>query len=129
MLMRDKEKIIINDYIQGDPLSEENLDKTLNFLHEFRLLFGQSKTIWLYTGYKWSDIWSDSRIVIDDYTNQVYENYRKRQQTISMCDVVVDGRYIDSQRNIQLKYRGSENQRVIDIQKTIKQNHITLYCD
>lgn len=123
------------DYISGltltggDPLHENNLDGVLKIVNRFRLLFGQSKTIWLYTGYKWSDIWSDSRIVIDDYTNQVYENYRKRQQTISMCDVVVDGRYIDSQRNIQLKYRGSENQRVIDIQKTIKQNHITLYCD
>ena len=34
MLMQDKEKIIINNHIQGDPLSEENLDKTLNFLHE-----------------------------------------------------------------------------------------------
>ena len=127
--MQDKEKIIINDHIQGDPLSEENLDKTLKFLHEFRLLFGQNKTIWLYSGYEWSDVWSDSRIVIDDYTNQVYENYQKRQQIISMCDVAVDGRYIDSQRNISLKWRGSENQRVINVKETLKQGEVVLYCE
>ena len=39
--MQDKEKIIINYHIQDDPLSEENLDKTLNYLHEFRLSLPQ----------------------------------------------------------------------------------------
>ena len=87
------------------------------------------KTIWLYTGYEWSDIWSDSKIIIDDYTNQVYENYQKRQQIISMCDVVVDGRYIDSQRNITKKWAGSDNQRVLDIKKSLQQGKVILYCE
>lgn len=113
----------------GECLADENLDEILNLVNRFRLLFGQSKTIWLYTGYKWSDIWSDSRIVIDDYTNQVYENYQKRQQIISMCDVVVDDRYIDSQHNISLKWRGSENQRVINVKETLKQGEVVLYCE
>ena len=43
--MQDKEKIIINDHIQDDPLSEENLDKTLNYLHKIRLSLPQ-KNIW-----------------------------------------------------------------------------------
>ena len=113
----------------GECLADENLDGVLNLVNKIRLLFGQNKTIWIYSGYEWSDIWSDSRIIIDDYTNQVYENYQKRQQIISMCDVVVDGRYIDSQRNISLKWRGSENQRVINVKETLKQGEVILYCE
>ena len=126
--MRDKEKIIINDYIQGDPLSEENLDKTLNFLHKIRLSC-PNKTIWIYSGYEWKDIWSESNIVINDYTNQVYENYKKRQQIISMCDVMIDGRYIDTQRNVSAKWKGSDNQNVIDIKKSLEEGTVVLYCD
>ena len=44
-----------------------------------------------------------------------------------MCDVVVDGPYIEDQRDITLKFRGSKNQRLIDVKKTIKQNQIVLY--
>ena len=98
------------------------------FANRFRLLMPE-KTIWLYTGYEWSDIWSDSKIIIDDYTNQVYENYQKRQQIISMCDVVIDGKYIDSQRNISKKWAGSNNQRVIDIKKSVQQGEVILYCE
>ena len=45
-----EERIVINDYIKNDPLSENNLDKTLNLVNGFRLSSPQ-KSIWLYTGY------------------------------------------------------------------------------
>ena len=57
------------------------------------------------------------------------KNYIKRSNIISLCDVVVDGRYLESQRNINLKWRGSENQKVINIKESLKQNKIVLYCD
>lgn len=57
------------------------------------------------------------------------QNVLKRQEIIKMCDVVVDGEYIDEQRDITLAYRGSKNQRVIDIQKSLAQNKIVLYCN
>ena len=44
-----------------------------------------------------------------------------------MCDVVVDGPYIEEQRDITLPFRGSKNQRLIDVKETIKQNKIVLY--
>lgn len=112
----------------GDPLMEQNLEGVLHLVNRFRLSF-PSKSIWIYSGYEWNDIWEDSKIVIDDYTNEVYEQYKKRQQIISQCTVMIDGRYIDSQRNPQAKWRGSDNQRVIDIQQSIKQNNLVLYCD
>ena len=52
-----------------------------------------------------------------------------RQCIVSKCDVLVDGRYIDSQRNPSKKWAGSDNQRVIDIRKSLEQNKIVLHCD
>lgn len=127
--MQDKEKIIINYHIQDDPLSEENLDKTLNYLHEFRLLMPQ-KTIWLYSGFTWTELFKyDEKI--EEYPHylrkDVMEIYRKRQEIIKNVDVLIDGRYIDSQRDISLKWCGSSNQRVIDVKKSLKQNKVVLY--
>ena len=53
----------------------------------------------------------------------------KRREIIKSCDVVVDGRYIDEQRDVTLKWRGSKNQRVISIPETLKQGKVVLYCD
>lgn len=102
----------------GEPLADENLDGVLNLVNRFRLLLPQ-KTIWLYTGYTWEEIY-----------NCMSFNIMKRRQIIYNCDVLVDGRYINSQRDISLKWRGSKNQRVIDVKESIKQNkQILLYCD
>lgn len=113
---------IVNDHIQGDPLSEENLDKTLNFLHEFRLLLPE-KTIWLYSGYRFEECLIKPKMCEENIFRAL------RYEIIKNIDVMIDGRYIDSQRNIQLKYRGSENQKVIDVQESLKQNKVILYCD
>ena len=127
----DKEKIIVNDHIQGDPLSEENLNKTLNFLHEFRLLLPE-KTIWLYTGYviNFYEVYNSDHTEIELFPkDNNTKNDLKRLEIISKCDVLVDGHYIDSQRNLSKKWCGSENQRVINVQESLKQNKIILHCD
>lgn len=139
------------DYISGltltggDPLHENNLDGVLKIVNKIRLLLPQ-KTICLYTGYRWivdiSKSHREGKIVFstipnvlsqgvlpnDEFYKQC-ENDRKRLEIISMCDVLVDGRYIDSQRDVSLKWRGSSNQRVISISESLKQNKIVLYCD
>lgn len=122
--MQDKKKIIINDHIQGDPLSEENLDKTLNLINRFRLSLPQ-KTIWLYSGYEYKHIFRGASSCL---SQEGYNNY-KRRKIISQCDVFVDGRYIESQRDVSLKWVGSKNQHVIDVQKSLEQNKMVLYCD
>lgn len=128
--MQDREDmIIINNFIKNDPLSENNLDKTLDLVNKIRLLFPQ-KTIWLYTGYSWNQIMGYNSGVLEDldYIEKSYIDslYEKCQKIISKCDVLVDGRYIDSQRDITLPYRGSKNQRLIDIQKSFQENKIVL---
>ena len=129
MLMQDK--IIINDYIKNDPLSEENLNKTLETVNRFRLSF-PNKSIWLYSGFRWEECQpfnEDGLLKPDKFAPNLQKILHKRYEVISMCNVMVDGRYIDSQRDISLKWCGSKNQRVIDIQKSLKQNKIVLYCD
>ena len=53
----------------------------------------------------------------------------KRKNIISNVDVLVDGEYIDEQKDLSLKFRGSKNLRVIDVKKSLAQNKIVLYCD
>lgn len=127
--------IIINNYIQGDPLSKENIDKTLETVDRFRLLF-PNKSIWLYTGYELS--LETEYIPVDDFWNEEDEEYYrfitnpknnnisdfKRSVIISKCDIVIDGKYIDSQRNPSKKWAGSDNQRVISIQESLKQGKV-----
>lgn len=126
------------DYISGltlsggDPLHEANLDGVLELVNEIRLSF-PNKSIWLYSGYSWSDVWcSEAALQADyglDYCKDVSKNNKKRQGIISQCTVMVDGRYIDAQRNPSKKWAGSDNQKVIDIRKSLEQNKIILYCN
>ena len=71
------------------------------------------KDIWLYTGYE---------LTIDDFT----EGTSAKKSILSLCDVVVDGPYIEKQRDITLPFRGSKNQRLIDVQETLKQGRVVI---
>ena len=57
------------------------------------------------------------------------EAWEKRRKIISNVDVMVDGEYIDGQKDLTLKWRGSKNQHVINVKESIKNNKIILYCD
>ena len=92
------------------------------FANRFRLSFPK-KSIWLYSCYQWSEIFNDGVYLTKDCDGW------KRREIINQCTVMVDGRYIDSQRDITLKWRGSTNQRVIDIRKSLEQNKVILHCD
>lgn len=73
-----------------------------------------SKDIWLYTGLKLS---------MDDFTTWEQDMVIPKE-IFRMCDVVVDGPYIEEQRDISLAFRGSRNQRLIDVKETLKQGKI-----
>lgn len=114
-----------NDYISGltlsggDPLHEANLDGVLDLVNEIRLSF-PNKSIWIYSGYNYQRI---MRQLPNLATKENYNMY-KRQQIIKQCDVMVDGKYIDSQRDITLKWRGSSNQMIINISESLKQGKV-----
>lgn len=108
----------------GDPLHENNLDGVLNLVNKIRLSLPQ-KNIWLYSGYEYQHIFRGTPSCL---SKEGYNNY-KRRKIIEAVDVFVDGRYIDSQRDVSLRWKGSKNQHVIDVQKSLEQNKMVLYCD
>lgn len=103
----------------GHPLEDENLETVFLLINEIKDKFPK-KDIWLYTGYKFEDI-------IEPKNCKLTDTHLLRAIIIKSCDVVVDGAYIDCLRDITLKWRGSSNQRVIDLKKTIRENKIVLY--
>ena len=122
------------DYISGitfsggDPLHENNLDEVLKLTKQIRISFPE-KTIWLYTGYNFDLLKSQ----YDEYKYTPFaanaNEWLTRWEIISNVDVLVDGEYIDEQRDLSKKWAGSKNQRVIKVRETIKNNKIILYCD
>ena len=120
----------------GEPLADENLDDIFDLISEIKRRFSDTKTIWLYTGYtlKLSKLNyidpTDNYKVKQDYNFYTTEQNKNimsnflRSEVIEKVDVVVDGRYIDSQRDISLKWRGSSNQRVISVQESLKQGKV-----
>lgn len=107
-------KALDKPYIQGvtfsggHPLENENIDTVYSLCKEIKEKF-PTKDIWLYTGYTFENI---SSYLIMKY-----------------IDVLVDGKYIEEQKDLTLKWRGSKNQRVIDVKESLEQNKVVLYCD
>lgn len=125
----DKEYISGLTLSGGDPLDENNIYEVLELVNEVKEKY-PTKNIWIYSGYYWDEIFEPS------FTNQSQEwindylmKCEIRKQIISKCDVFIDGRYVDSMRNVSAKWRGSTNQSVIDVQKSLKQGKVILYCD
>lgn len=124
------------DYISGitfsggDPLHENNLDEVLKLTQQIRISFPE-KTIWLYTGFEWNSLMA--KIHQSIFENKDFEHtieiHKKRQEIIKLCDILVDGEYIDEQKDLALKWRGSKNQRVIDVKQSLAQNKVILYCN
>lgn len=125
-------KLASRPYIQrisilgGEPLADQNLDGVLKLVNKIRVLL-PDKIIWLYSRFTWEQIMYP--IVTDDFNPKREEMLQKRRDIISQCDILIDGRYIDSQRDVSLKWRGSANQRVIDVKESLKQDKVVLYCD
>ena len=96
----------------GDPLYKNNLEDVKKLITKIRKDY-PNKNIWLYTGYTYEDIMTGTT-----------EDMLKRQEIIKNIDILIDGPFIISKKDLRLEWRGSSNQRIIDMQETIKQNKI-----
>lgn len=124
MKLIDRPYIKRVSFLGGECLADQNLDEVLKLVKQIHISFPE-KTIWLYTGYSYSEIFQGQSSCL----SQEGLNNFKRREIIKLCDVVVDGEYIDEQRDITLKWRGSKNQRCIDVKESLVQNKTVLYCD
>lgn len=103
----------------GEPMHPRNQEAVANLVKRFRAKFGAEKDIWCYTGYVFDKDFQEGGRAYTQNTRFLIENF----------DVVVDGPFVDEKKNISLKFRGSENQRIIDVKKTLSQGNIVLYMD
>lgn len=99
----------------GEPMEEENQRALLPFLKKVRERF-PDKDIWLYSGYTFEAMLTEGMRPRCEVTSRLLSN----------IDVLVDGRFEEEKKNISLRFRGSENQRIIDVQKSAKEGRIVL---
>lgn len=100
----------------GDPMEPENQRALLPFVRKVRARLPE-KNIWCFTGYTYSDGTLEEEAV----------RFSETKELISLFDVLVDGRFVEELKDIRLKFRGSANQRVIDVQKSLQSGQIVLY--
>lgn len=134
--MVDKPYVNRVSILGGEPLASENLETVFDIINKIRSL-GSNKKIWLYTGYTAKLLKAPCEYANGDDafccgfaavpTDSSGKNVL-RSMVMSSVDILVDGRYIDEQKDLSLKWRGSSNQRVIDVQASIKKGETVLWC-
>ena len=91
----------------GEPMNPTNIEGTTKLAKAFKEKY-PNKTVWSWSGYS-------------------FDNYLKDKEVVKYLDVLVDGQYNDDLRNPTLKWKGSENQRVINVQESLKDSNIILF--
>ena len=114
-------KALEPDYIRGlsllggEPLDPRNRKEVLSLVQKVRFMYPR-KDIWCYTGY--------------DYEKDLLPLAGQGEETISsllpLIDVLVDGEFVEELKNLKLAFRGSENQRLIDVEETLRQKKVVL---
>lgn len=104
----NKDYIVGLSILGGEPMHPKNIKGTIKLAKAFKERY-PDKTIWSWSGF-----------LIDNIVDKEILNY---------LDVLVDGQYVDELHNPTLKWCGSENQRVIDVKKTLKKGEVVLYKD
>jgi len=103
----DKQYIKGLSILGGEPMHPINIDGTTKLAKLFKEKYPQ-KNLWVWTGY-------------------LYDKDLKDKDVMKYIDVLIDGQYIDELHNPTLKWKGSSNQRVIDVQNSRKENKIIIY--
>ena len=100
----------------GEPFEPDNQRALLPFLRRVRALLPE-KTIWSFTGFTWEQLHTDGSHPRCEVTDEL----------LSLLDVLVDGRYEETLHDISLRFRGSSNQRIIDVPATLQSGTLTLW--
>ena len=99
----------------GEPFEPDNQRRLLPFLKKVREAYPQ-KTIWCYTGY----------LLDTELQTESRARCEVTDEMLSLLDVLVDGEFVLEKKDITLRFRGSSNQRIIDVPKTLKEGEITV---
>lgn len=110
------------DYIEGltilggEPFEPENQEQVLELIKEVRKEV-PNKTIWVYSGFTYEELMG---------VEQSRASLPSAKEILNLVDILVDGKFVEELKDIRLKFRGSSNQRIIDMKETNKQGKIVL---
>ena len=102
----------------GDPFEPENQRALLPFVRRVRARYPE-KTIWAFSGFTLEELRQEG----------AHPHCEVTEELLSLLDVLVDGRFIEELKDISLRFRGSRNQRLIDMKQTLAAGHIVLLPD
>ena len=94
----------------GEPFL--NTQVCLSLVHKLRSVYGHSKDIWSWTGYTWEELQLETP---------------DKKALLQELDILVDGRFDIKKRDLTLQFRGSSNQRIIDVQKSLQDGQVVLW--
>ncbi len=103
-------------YLGGEPLDPRNQPGLLELSRQIKARYPE-KSIWCFSGYVWETQIAARKLGPWDITKEL----------LSYCDVLVDGPFIAAKKNLSLRFRGSENQRLIDVPKTMETGSVVLW--
>ena len=107
--LADKEYIEGLSILGGEPMHPTNIEGTTRLAKKFKEKF-PDKTIWVWSGF-------------------LFDRDLKDKEVLKYIDVLIDGQYVDEKHDFRLKWRGSSNQRVIDVKESLKQGEVVLMKD
>ena len=99
----------------GEPFEPENQRELVKLLRRVRAERPE-KTVWCYSGY-----------TLEQMRSKGHPRCEVTDEVLGLIDVLVDGRFVEALKDISLKFRGSSNQRIIDVKRTLKAGEIVLY--
>ncbi|SCJ04068.1 anaerobic ribonucleotide reductase-activating protein [uncultured Clostridium sp.] len=100
----------------GEPFEPDNQRTLLPFLRRVRQQYPQ-KTIWAFSGFTWEEL----------HTPGSHPHCEATEPMLELIDVLVDGRYVEAKKDISLRFRGSSNQRLIDVPRSRATGHVVLW--
>ncbi|NLC97061.1 MAG: anaerobic ribonucleoside-triphosphate reductase activating protein [Erysipelotrichaceae bacterium] len=99
----------------GEPLDPANQIGLIPFIRKFKQEY-PDKTLWCYSGYTYEYI-----------TDVMFKELPYTKELLSYIDVLVDGKFVEELKDLRLRFKGSSNQRIIDIKKSLESNEIVLW--
>ena len=112
-------KLVNRPYIKrvsllgGEPLADENVLDIMRLINRIKTECPDKK-IWCYTGYTWEQIFP----IVNPYLN-LTQAEMTRQNAVKNCDILVDGRFVEEEKDLSLEFRGSKNQKITDVKERI----------
>ncbi len=99
----------------GEPFEPQNQRALLTFLEKVKERYPE-KNIWAYTGFTFEEL----------LTGGSHPNCEVTREVLSLVDILVDGRFVEEEKDITLKFRGSRNQRILDVKRSLEENKAVL---